>query len=305
MKEKGYSLRSIAKSLDRSVSSISDELQRNAVLGTYDPQKANHKAYVRRKESKYQGMNIVRDSEVRKFVDSKLLDDQSPESIAGRIREQEKTLENVSKDSIYRYIKSVYGRKIEAYRMKKKQRRRKRIVIHQTLLDRVFIDKRPRYINTRKRVGDMEGDFVVSGKERIGILLVVVDRKIRLVFLELILKASIEAVHSAFQKIQDRYPEMKSLTLDNDILFRKHKALSSLLNIPLYFCHPYHSWEKGTVENVNKYIRRDIPKGRDLSKIKPSFIVSLEEKLNRRSMKCLDYRTPKETLLLHRKRKTT
>lgn len=57
-------------------------------------------------------MNIVSDSEVRKFVYSKLLDDQSPESMAGRIRGQEHTLGNISKDSIYRYIKSVYGRKI-------------------------------------------------------------------------------------------------------------------------------------------------------------------------------------------------
>jgi len=179
------------------------------------------------------------------------------------------------------------------------------VLIHPSLLDRVFIDKRPIYISARKRVGDMEVDFIVSGKGWSGILLVVVDRKIRMVSLELIIKVTIEAVHSAFQRIQVKYPEMKSITLDNDILFRKHKELSTILRILLYFCHPYHSWEKGAAENVNKYICRDIPKGRDLSKIEPSFIVSLEEKLNRRSMKCLDYRTPNETLLFYTKRKRT
>jgi len=296
-------LRGIAKALGRSVSSISDELKRNIVDGEYDAKKANHKAYVRRKESKYQGMKVVSDDALRKFLEEKLLDDQSPSAIAGRISTQESFGVSVSKDSIYRYIKSIHGRKIEVYRQKKKQRRRKRIVIHPTLLDRVFIDKRPIYINMRKRFGDMEVDFVVSGKGGSGILLVVVDRKSRLVFLRLLRIVKIEYVHDALLSIQKKYPTIKSITLDNDILFRKHKELKSLLGIPLYFCHPYHSWEKGTVENANKYIRRDIPKGRDLSNYTDEYIQSLEDKLNRRSMKCLNYKTPTEVLNEYLKQK--
>lgn len=282
--------------MKRSVSTISDELRRNTVNGEYDPKKAHHKAYVRRKESKYQGMGIVENDEVRKFVDEKLLDDQSPSAIAGRHGD-------ISKNSIYRYIKSVHGRQIEGYRLKKKQRRRRKRIIHPSLQDRTFIDKRPLYINTRRRFGDMEGDFVESGRGGTGKLLVVVDRKSRLVFLRLIKIVTIEAVHSAFLDIQRCYPEMKSVTLDNDILFRKHTELSHLLHIPLYFCHPYHSWEKGTVENVNKYIRRDIPKGSDLSRYTNEYIQSLEGKLNRRYMKCLDYKTPFEITEKHRKQK--
>ena len=271
--------------------------------GSYDPVKAQHKAYVRRQQSKYQGMHIVSHKETKKFVDHLLLDDISPEAIAGRMRVKEKEIVGISKDSIYRYIKSVYGRKIEAHRKKKKQRRRKRIVIHPSIADRVFIDKRPKYINTRRRVGDCEGDFVVSGRGGSGILLVVVDRRLRVAFLELILLVSIEAVHQAFVRIKQRFPEMKSLTLDNDILFRKHRELATLLGVDTYFCHPYHSWEKGTVENTNKYIRRDIPKGTNLSKIDSSFIASLEQKLNRRPMKCLGYKTPQEKLDEYRRKK--
>lgn len=303
MKEKGYSLRNIAKTLGRSVSSISDELRRNVVDGQYDARKANHKAYVRRKDSKYQGMKVLSDDTLRKFVEEKLFDDQSPSSIAGRISTQESFRSSVSKDSIYRYIKSIHGRKIEVYRQKKKQRRRKRIVIHPSLLNRVFIDQRPKDINTRKRFGDMEADFIVSGKGGSSILLVVVDRKSRLVFLRLIHIVKIESVHVALLEIQKKYPLMKSITLDNDILFRKHADLSLLLGIPLYFCHPYHSWEKGTVENVNKYIRRDIPKGRDLSRYSDEQIRLIEEKLNRRSMKCLNYKTPSEVVKEYLKRK--
>jgi IS30 family transposase len=248
-------------------------------------------------------MHIVQSKETQRFVDESLLDDLSPEAVAGRLRTKEAELVGVSKDSIYRYVKSVYGRKIEAYRKKKRRRRRRRVVIHPSLQDRVFIDQRPVYINTRQCVGDAEGDFVVSGRGGSGILLVVVDRKIRVTFLELITAVSIPAVHEAFLRIKERYPEMQSLTLDNDILFRNHQELSTLLGVPLYFCHPYHSWEKGTVENVNKYIRRDLPKGTDLSKIDPSFIAGLEQKLNRRPMKCLGYQTPQEMLEQHRDKK--
>jgi IS30 family transposase len=247
-------------------------------------------------------MHIVENTGLKKVVDTLLLDDISPEAVAGRIRAQGNMV-GISKDSIYRYIGSIYGRKIEAKRKKRKNRRKKRVAIHPSLLDRTFIDKRPIYINRRMRFGDMEADFVVSGKGGTGILLVVVDRKSRIVFLELILKVSIEAVHMAFLRIKKRYPEMKTLTLDNDILFRRHRELEKLLGIKIYFCHPYHSWEKGTVENANKYIRRDIPKRFDLSKLTFSLIFSLEQKLNRRPMKCLKYKTPQEILTTERRKK--
>jgi transposase, IS30 family len=282
---------------------VSDEITRNRVNGVYDPDKAAHKAYVRRQQSKYQGMHIVGNKETKKFVDAGLLDDLSPEAIAGRLKAKEKGVIGISKDSIYRYIQSVYGRKIEVHRKNKRRRRKKRIVIGPSIADRIFVDKRPKHINVRQRIGDCEGDFVVSGKGGHVILLVGVDRKLRVTFLELILDVSIEAVHDAFVRIKKRFPEMKSLTLDNDILFRKHKEISILLGVSIYFCHPYHSWEKGTVENTNKYIRRDIPKGTDLSKLTPSFIARLEHKLNRRPMKCLGYATPQEKLDAYRHKK--
>jgi transposase, IS30 family len=270
------------------VSCISNELQRNMVEGTYDPVKAQHKAYVRRKAAKYQAMKIVDDTEMKQFIDQELLSDQSPEAISGR-------LGTISKDSIYRYIKSIYGREVEAYRIQKnKKNRRIKRVIHPSLQDRVFIDKRPLHINKRMRYGHMEGDFIVSGKTGGGVLLVVVDRKSRLVFLRLIPLPSCHAVHRALYEIQKCYPYMKSITLDNDILFQKHTELQKLLGIPLYFCHPYHSWEKGTVENVNKYIRRYIPKGSNLLEYAHEYISFVEEKCNSRYMKCLQYRTPQE-----------
>ena len=148
----------------------------------------------------------------------------------------------------------------------------------------------------RSRVGDVEADFIVSGKGGKGYLLVLVERKIKITFIEQIIDISIDNVHIAFQNIQSRFPEMKTMTLDNDILFRMHNTLEILLNIPIYFCHPYHSWEKGTVENTNKYIRQYIPKGSDISRYSKGQIRLIEDKCNQRFMKCLDYKTPEEEL---------
>lgn len=103
-------------------------------------------------------MKIVQNQKLQKFVEDGLYDDQSPPNISGRIKKHEKQLLVVSKDSIYRYIKSVYGRRIEAYRKKKKARRWKRRAKSKKLKDRTFIDKRPDSINKRRRIGDAEAD---------------------------------------------------------------------------------------------------------------------------------------------------
>ncbi len=287
-------MRAIAKSLSRSVSTISDELKRNRVNQKYDPQKAHHKAYARRRNSKFQGKKIAMHDSLRTFVEEKLTDDLSPASISGRLKYQEKNLPFASKDSIYRFLKSPYGRTIEDGRRQKHKCRFRRRKKSGTLDNRTFIDQRPQAINRRTRIGDVEGDFIVSGKTGKGILLVVADRKIRIAFLKKIFPVSIKKVHNAFLLIKKRFPEMKTMTTDNDILFQHHKKLEKLLHIKIYFCHPYHSWEKGTVENTNKYIRKDIPKGSDISRYSKSFIQSIEQKLNRRPMKCLNYLTPQE-----------
>jgi len=203
-------------------------------------------------------MKIVENGKLQDTIEKLLYDDQTPEAIAGKLRNEGAW---ASKDSIYRYIKSVYGRRVEAYRKKQKKRRTRKRPRVCKLKDRTFIDKRPMIINTRKRIGDVEADFIVSGRNGRGILLVVVCRKARITFIEQITTVNIENVHSAFQKIKLRFTEMKTITIDNDILLQKHKELEKLLNVKIYFCHPYHSWEKGTVENANKHMKRSIVPG--------------------------------------------
>ncbi len=238
------------------------------------------------------------------FVEEKLYDDQSPANISDRIKKHEKQLPSVSKDSIYRYIKSVYGRRIEYHRSKRKKRRwNRRRKICEKLKDRKFIDERPKIVGKRSRIGDAESDFLVSGKSGRGVILNITDRKSRNTFLERTIKVTIKNAHKAFLKVKKRFPELKTITTDNDLLLQMHRELEKLLKVKIYFCHPYSSWEKGTVENSNKYVRRDIPKGSDISKYSKKFISSIESKMNRRIMDCLDHLTPAEVLKDFRKRK--
>lgn len=290
--------------MGRSGSAVWAEYNRNKVNRKYDPVKANHKAYVRRKYSKFQGKKIVDNTELQDFVEEKLYDDQSPENIAERIKKHEKRLPNVSKDSIYRYIKSVYGRRIEYHRSKQKRRRfSRRRRAKEKLMDRKFIDERPEIVGKRRRVGDVEADFIVSGKTGKGVILNVSDRKSRAPFLEQILNPTLDNVSMAFLKIKKRFPELKTITTDNDLLLQHHKELEKLLNVTIYFCHPFSSWEKGTVENINGQIRKDIPKGSDISKYSKQFIRKIEEKLQRKIYTYLDHLTPLEVLTTSRKRK--
>ena len=301
MLRKDYSLTDIAHALHRAISTIFDEIKRNSVKGEYDPDKARLKAYVRRHKASYRGKRVVNCQELKQFVELNLLDGQSPEAISGRIKYHEKGIPNVSKNTVYRFLRSPYG-KIIGLKLKKKKYRKQRSKVTQ-LEDRIFIDKRPKIIEKRGRVGDLEIDFIVSGRGGKGVLMVAVDRKLRIVFLELILEVTVDNVHTACQRIKRRFPELKSLTLDNDILFQMHQILQQLLDVPIYFCHPYHSWEKGSVENRNKIIRQFIPKGNDLSKYDKEYIKLIESYLSERYLKCLKYATPKEKLNTHRTRK--
>lgn len=288
--------------MGRSVSTISDELTRNSRQDNiYDPELANHKAYVRRKDASFKGKKITKDNNLREFVEQNLIEGKTPEAIAGRLKNQEANLPYASKDTIYQYQQSPYGRILG---LKKRKRKRKfGYQAKQELKDQNFIEKRPKIVGSRNRVGDMEADFIVSGKNGKGVLLVTVCRKLRVVFLAIIHKVTIGNIEEDFLAIKKRFPEMKTLTLDNDILFRHHKRLEKLLSVKIYFCNPYHSWEKGTVENANKYVRKYIPKGSDLSKYSKDEIKVIEEALNNRFMKCLNYKTPLEVLKEYRKNK--
>lgn len=292
---KRYGLREIAKVLGRSPGGISQEIKTNSVKGKYDPQKANLKAWTKRKYSKYQGMKIVRDKRLRDYVEDNIKDDLSPDEIAGRLRKVDTHIKYVSHESIYKFVHSSYG----GYHLEKHlrhQKKKKHYTKVTQLTDRVFIDDRPSIIEEKQRFYDWEGDFIVSGRDGTGVLLTLYERKSQLGIIRKIESRSTNIINNVFREITGGEIHFNSLTLDNDIAFRKHPILSKIIGAPIYFCHPYHSWEKGGVENFNKLIRQYIPKSSDISKFSEEYIQEVETKLNNRPRKNLDYKTPLEVL---------
>jgi len=235
------------------------------------------------------------DKELQNFVVNNILDHQSPEGISGRLREVEKNIEYASSKAIYKFVESSHGRQIEKHlysnSVKKKTGRKRGTSIG--IDGRVFIDKRPKHIEKRIEFGHFEGDFIESGKDGKGSLLVLVERKTRYPFLVYLEDKSTKNVNNVIEKLLHNI-QVESLTLDNDISFQKHKELSKLLNSNIYFCHPQSPNEKGTVENRNKAIRRYIKKKSDLSSFPLSYFKMVEEKLRTRFMTCLNFKTPQE-----------
>lgn len=255
------------------------------------------------RRNRFIGRKIALHSELQTFIEKHLLDDQSPEEISKRLKRVDKNLPYVSAFAIRRYIKTPYGRRIEAHRtrvFKKKWRRRP---LRPRILDKRSISKRPSKINKRWGLGHMEGDFIVSGRSGTGIVMGLRDRKIRKNLLEKILPVSILNVERALKKIKKRYPELQTITFDNDLLLLEHRKLEQELNIKIYFCDVHAPWQKPSIENLNKVLRRYIPKSSDISKYSRQFIKKLEEKMNRRFMDCLNSLTPNEVYEKEKKQK--
>lgn len=243
-------------------------------------------------------MSIVADPTLQDFIEVELLKQQSPQAIAGRLATGIDGLAFVSRDTIERFVRSVHGRKLEyeLKLLKQKRKGRKKRPPDISLGSRTFIDDRPEVITKRQRVGDLEADFIVSGKNGSGYLLTAVDRKLRYGFIRKVLPVTILNVEQSFLDIKQAFPELTSITLDNDLLFRYHERLERLVGVPVYFTHPYASWQKGSIENLNKQVRKYVKKGADISQYSPKYLEFVSDRLNSRFMSVLDYRTPLECL---------
>jgi len=314
--KKGYSDTEIANAIGRHRSTVHREKERNRLKddgrtpaerrGIYDARSAQAKAYARRKYAKYQCMRIVEDMKLREYIHTKLLDDNwSPEQIAGRLA-QEAGLQQVSAPTIYKYIRSPYGRQLEydlqlakKKRDKSKKKWQKKVT---QLEDRVFIDQRPEAANERTQFGHWEADFIVSGKQYGNTsLLVLHERVSRYTLIAKIEARTVKEVEDVFIEVLPGIGNFKSLTLDNDIAFQKHTQLSKLIDAPVYFCQPYHSWEKGGVENANRLIRRFVPKGCNIADYSQREIWDIQHWMNDLPRKILGFKTAKEIYLQHQK----
>lgn len=298
LKEQGQSLRRIAKALGRCVSTVSRELDRNR----NGPRKKRW--YVaRRAQGKADRLLVqshrrprLKCAALHQEVVQLLERGWSPELISGRLKRQRLDLPTISPEGIYQWIYNHRSDLVQYLaRAHHKRRVRWRACKHRVRIPRrISIRLRPDAVQSRKEPGHWETDLIVGPGS--SALQVLVERQTRYTRLSLLPQKSAAASRVALTHLFESIPALfrRSITYDNGLENCQHLVLNNDFNLQSYFCEPFHSWEKGTVENTNGLIRRFIPKRTVLSRLSLTAIVQLENWLNDRPRKVLNYQTPRE-----------
>jgi len=291
MKE-GHNQTQVAANLACHKSTISREVRRNRGPSGYRPQLAN--ALARRRRRQTYGPRIP--AETWQQVNLLLRQDWSPEQIAGWLKLVHQP--RVSHERIYLYVyadKRRGGTLHRHLRSQKKQRKRYGGYIRRGQIpNRVSIEQRPAIVASKRRFGDWEADTIIGARHRGGILSVV-ERKSKLTRLhKLESKAAAEVKDAAIALLAPLIDRVHTITVDNGKEFCQHEQITAALQAPIYFSHPYASWERGLNENTNGLIRQYFPKKYDFTNISDGDLASVAERLNNRPRKTLGYRTPNQ-----------
>ena len=303
LKVAGYSIREIARRLNRHHSTISREIKRNGPTypgGVYwyyfvnpDVEKKRHQARSYRRQNH---------PPLVEYVDEKLREDWPPEVITHRLRSDFPHDERmrVSHETIYRwvYIDTEQGGTLFRHlrRRHKRRRRQKRYGAGRRFIPgRVSIEERPTVVDDRCRVGDWEGDLVL-GRIGTGAIATHVDRKSRYLMASLLPDKKAESFNASAREVYQKLPAdiCQTLTLDNGKEFSRFKELEIDTGLKIYFADPYASWQRGTNENTNGLLRFYFQKKISFKRISESMLAKAVQKLNDRPRKCLGYRTPQE-----------
>ena len=286
MYRSGTVIREIASFLLRSPNTVSREVRKNSVRGVYGAEKAKDKVSARRWRAKRQCMKVAMDSFLSRFVEEKLEEKWSPKQISGYL-DRELHI-GCSAKAIYKFAEHRGLDHLLFWGWNDHKGGRKRGHWKTAHDGRRYIDERPE----RTGVGHFELDFMVS-KESASVLLVAVDTLSKQTFIRKLPNRKRTTIRSALSALF-RDIEVKSITTDNDIAFTCWRELEALLNTQIYFTHPYHSWEKGLVENTNRWIRCFVPKRRDIASVTEEEMREIHAFLNDRPRECIGFRSPRE-----------
>jgi transposase, IS30 family len=287
--QEGKTSSQIARALNFHPSTISKEIKRNSGGRGYRPKQAGQFA-AERKARQRRSPKIV--GIIAEEVELRLSDLHSPEQITGSMRKE--GYDAPSHETIYRYIardKRAGGTLYTHLRINSKRRYRRRVKGPRTKIpNRVDITQRPASVDARIYYGDWEVDLV-EGKKGTGFILSIVERKSRFSLFEKLETKQASTVSGAIISRLRAY-KVRSLTYDNGTEFSNHLEVSRCLNAKGYFCAPYHSWEKGLVENHNGLLRQYYPKGESFKEIDPNGLGWVEDEINTRPRKTLNFSCP-------------
>ncbi len=300
LKRDKRSLRSIAKLLGRSPSTLSREVRRNATNDQrkpnplYIPSKAQEQANGRRRRSRRVKHHAP---EVYAEVEALLAEEQwSPEQIASQLPERLGV--RLSHMTIYRHVRrdQRLGGVMFRHLRQGEKRRRKRTYGPEKrgkLPNKPMIDTRSEAIECRQEVGHWEGDTVMGSAGERCCLLTLVERAtgfgviIRLPHrtVRAVTRATIELIRSS------RLP-FKTITWDNGTEFHGYRQIEQAIGVQSFFAYPHHPWERGSNENFNGLARQYFRKGRSLARTRQSDCDQVAAKLNSRPRKRYGFQTP-------------
>lgn len=292
LKESGKSRRAIARQLGRSPNTISEELKRGAQSKAgYSPRHAQ-RAYQRLREHHGKRRRLLR-GDAKAYVRRCLHRTWSPEQIAGRMKLL--GMQAVSCSTIYR---TIHRTKHNAGLLKclrhggrkyKRGKAGKHLIPH-----RIDISERPAIVEKKQRIGDWEADTIMGAKHQ-GCIISLVDRASKYTKLG---TASNKEAHGIAQRIIKALRPLPNhiytITYDNGKEFARHQHINERLGCQSYFATPYHSWERGLNEHTNGLVRQFFPKGISMKNICKHKLQNVENLLNNRPRKVLNYQTPAE-----------
>lgn len=299
------SFRSIAKALDRNVSTISREIHRGGCNKyTYRAVKAQNRAR-RNAGKRKRGKHRLSDSpRLWKYIQIKLRNKWSPRQIAEELKKDypEDMTMHISPEAIYTYIYvlprgSLKKELVSCLRQNRKRRRKQRrgVKIERKIEDMLSIEERPKEVEDRIVPGHWEGDLIM-GKYNRSALGTLVERTTRTTILIPVKSKDATEVAKAFAREVKKLPKQMrlSMTYDQGREMARHKLFTEITGVKVYFAHPSSPWERGTNENTNGLIRQFFPKGTDFKKVSRYKIKKAQDLLNGRPRAALDYRKPFE-----------
>lgn len=294
----GESRKAIAARLGRSRSTIGRELLRNVEAdGSYWAGAAQRKAEARRRNRPL--IPKLARPELNEAVRSRLIQEWSPDQIAGRLKLEHPQDDrfHVSPQTIYTWIAHDSDR-IHWQTFLRRGGKPEKSAEAGRIPRQVQIDGRPAEANQRLRLGDFEGDTIVSRGKRSGIV-TLVDRKSRYLLAAKLKDRTARRTRQKIEHLLGPLPADKrhTATFDNGKEFAEHEALARRLGLGVFFAHPYASWERGTNENTNGLLRQYYPKGTDFVEVSHCDLATTVESINQRPRKSLNYKTPSEVFL--------
>ena len=297
------SIRSIARELCRSASTICREINRNGGYSKYRAIAADNQAWILALRPKL--CKLTSNKYLQRVISNKLIIHWSPEQIAGWLKRQhpKEKHNRVSHETIYRSLfiqaRGVLKRELMQYlRTKRTIRRSKHASLKQSGLgqikDAVSIRERPASVEDRAIPGHWEGDLIAGSKN--SYIATLVERQTRYVMLVKVAGKDTESVISALIKHAHKLPSelYKSLTWDRGKELSDHKRFTLATDIDVYFCDPQSPWQRGSNENTNRLLRQYFPKGTDLSVHSQAYLNKIARQLNERPRKTLQFETPAE-----------